>query len=267
MEEECITSKVFVVMNNKTKAKESPEPSRVVRLSESWVQIFYSNSLDKTYEFNHVFEPNVSGSKIYQYSINELVEGLVLRNANSTVVGYGQSNLGKSQFLFKYPDCMFSECIYNIFQMLDEHGLSHTNLKNRKLSKVAKSVLDNKPLSSDYKLSLSWYQIINDEVANEAIWQEWKTINDCNHWRRETLEKHIKNKIIGHLIVSIKLHDVKRLRDSELTFVDILGFDHTFTEKIMSGQTETILDKLTVNDPSKFIRYLLNALRRNQLFI
>jgi len=65
--------------------------------------------------------------------------------------------------------------------------------------------------------------------------------------------KHIKSSDHGHIIVTIKVRDEVRSRESELTIIDILGFDSTFTDKIMNGETDVELDKVNENDNGKLL--------------
>lgn len=55
MEEEWINSKVYIWMKNtKTKMKKN-EQRRVEVLSSNQIKIYYSATLDKVYDFDHVF--------------------------------------------------------------------------------------------------------------------------------------------------------------------------------------------------------------------
>lgn len=60
---------------------------------------------------------------------------------------------------------------------------------------------------------------------------------ECNKWRRNHLEKYSKRNQ-SHIIVAIKVHDEKKNKDTELTFIDIIGFDRSFTDRIMNGETD-----------------------------
>ena len=54
MDEECIKSKVYIVIQpSKAKSKKN-DVKRVEILNDSQIKIFYSATLDKIYEFDHV---------------------------------------------------------------------------------------------------------------------------------------------------------------------------------------------------------------------
>lgn len=84
MNEECILAKVFVIIrpmdeNN----QEPPEPKRVVRLNETSVQIFYSNKLDKVYDFDHVFPLDVPRETIFNSCLSEIIKDVITNNKNN----------------------------------------------------------------------------------------------------------------------------------------------------------------------------------------
>lgn len=122
-------------------------------------------------------------------------------------------------------------------------------------------------MPENYQLSLSWYQIFNDEVTEDAIWTKWTTINEWHKWRREKIEQQIKRKRVGHLIVTIKIHDEHKQRDSELSFLDVVGFDHSFTERIMNGETDIVLDEFNEKNFNSNWHWDLFALRNLLLAI
>lgn len=81
MNEECIIAKVFVIIkpideNN----QEVPDKKRVVRLGDSSIKIFYSNSLDKTYDFDYCFPLDASKSTIFKTGLSEIIDDVVLNN-------------------------------------------------------------------------------------------------------------------------------------------------------------------------------------------
>ena len=56
------------------------------------------------------------------------------------------------------------------------------------------------------------------------------------------LEQYTKQPF-SHIIFTIKIHDEIKNKDSELTFIDIVDFDNTFTDKIMNGETDVNIDE------------------------
>lgn len=81
---------------------------------------YYSNKLDKQYDFDYIFESNIASNRVYNIAVNALVQGLILNNESSWVVTYGQISLSKTEYVFMHPNCLFAECIYNIFDMIDK---------------------------------------------------------------------------------------------------------------------------------------------------
>jgi hypothetical protein len=67
------------------------------------------------------------------------------------------------------------------------------------------------------------------------------------------LEKAIKKKKHGHMIVSVKVRDKEIKRENEITIVDILDFDKSFTDRIMKGETDVELNESTQSSIGKFI--------------
>jgi len=192
-------------------------------------------------------------------AIDELVQDLVLDNRSNWLVTYGQAGLlidsltkvDKTKYLFEHYDSLFCQWIDSIFKTLINKSGFHS--KNSLTRKKAEKSFDKIALPSTHKLFLSWYQIKNDEVNEEANFQEWTTIDKWNQWRKKNVVKHIKSSDHGHIIVTIKVRDEVRSRESELTIIDILGFDSTFTDKIMNGETDVELDKVNENDNGKLL--------------
>lgn len=117
-----------------------------------------------------------------------------------------------------------------------------------------------------FKLYVNSYQIFNDEVLDENEFILWENIVECSKWRKSVLEPHL-TKQHGHLIITIKIHDEDADRDSFLTFVDVMSFDHQFTDKIMSGHTDIEIDEKTVSDFTANWHWDLFALRNLLLAI
>jgi hypothetical protein len=230
-------------------------------------KIYYSNKQDKQYDFDYVFDTKVATNIVYNTAVSALVQGLVLSNESSWLVTYGQNNLNKTQYIFKNSDCLFAECILNIFETIDKSEWENPVKRHRRKSKIARSITEFKQLPDNYKLYLSWYQIFNDEVTEDVIWTEWNTINEWHTWRREKIEQQIKQKRIGHLLVTIKIHDENKHRDNELSFLDIVGFDDAFTDRIMDGETDIILDEFSEKNFQWNCHWDLFALRNLLLAI
>jgi hypothetical protein len=215
-------------------------------------------------------------------AIYSLVQGMLFRNESNWIVAYGQkmsykprnsivlnrkSNkelknleketnnfqniLKKSDFLFKNRDCMFAKLISSIFENLNGTASTEVFKKKRKTEKAL--IAEDIPLPPNYKLTLSCYQIINDRVEDEVIEEGWRTIKQYDSWRKMYLEKAIKKKKHGHMIVSVKVRDKEIKRENEITIVDILDFDKSFTDRIMKGETDVELNESTQSSIGKFI--------------
>lgn len=83
-------------------------------------RIYYSSKLDKQYDFDYVFDSNVSSNRVYNVAVNALVQGLILNNESSWLVTYGQISLKKTEYVFMHSNCLFAECIHNIFDIIDK---------------------------------------------------------------------------------------------------------------------------------------------------
>ena len=119
------------------------------------------------------------------------------------------------------------------------------------MSKHSQNIIENYSLPSTHKLSLSSYQILNDEVTDETEWEECTTISECNKWRKENLVKKLKGGNLGHLVITIKLFDENRQKTSEITFIDVVGFDNSFTERIMNGEIDVSIEEGIESDFGK----------------
>jgi hypothetical protein len=214
-------------------------------------------------------------------AIYSLVQGMLFRNESNWIVTYGQKmsnepgnsivlnrksnkelkNLEKetnnfqnifkkSDFLFKHRDCMFAKLISSIFENLNGTASTEVFKKKRKTEKAL--IAEDISLPPNYKLTLSCYQIINDRVEDEVIEEGWRTIKQYDSWRKMYLEKAIKKKKHGHMIVSVKVRDKERKRENEITIVDILDFDKSFTDRIMKGETDVELNESTQSSIGKF---------------
>ena len=83
---------------------------------------------------------------------------------------------------------------------------------------------------------MSSYQLGTNEVFNEIEWML------CENY--EVFKDKFKKKFIsfansdqcGHLIVTLRIKDTVKVQESQLSFVDLVGFDDMFTQKIMSGE-------------------------------
>lgn len=53
------------------------------------------------------------------------------------------------------------------------------------------------------------------------------------------------------MVVTIKVRDVQKSKESELTIIDIIGFDQKFTERIMNGQTDIEITEENQDDYGK----------------
>jgi len=65
MEEGWIAAKVFIAIKNTIERDNETEERRVIRVDSENIKIYYSNNLDKSYNFWQVFEPNISPYTIY----------------------------------------------------------------------------------------------------------------------------------------------------------------------------------------------------------
>ena len=165
---------------------------------------------------------------------------MIIKNLNSTVLTYGQSMLGKSANLFETAESIFSEWISFLFLVIDQKERNDDFQTGNKNSIGKIRGISTK--ESNFKVYLSSYQIINEEVVKEVSWERCMNMIECNKWRRNNLEKYTKINN-SHIIVSIKVHDEIKNKDSELTFIDIADFDRSFTDKIMNGETDVNFDQ------------------------
>lgn len=89
----------------------------------------------------------------------------------------------------------------------------------------------------------------------ECSWEKCTNLVECNKWRRNNLEKYLKRNQ-SHIIVAIKVHDEKKNKDTELTFIDIISFDRSFTDRIMNGETDADFEEGVDNKNGKDFRVL-----------
>ena len=87
----------------------------------------------------------------------------------------------------------------------------------------------------------------------ECSWEKCTNLVEWNKWRRNNLEKYLKRNQ-SHIIVAIKVHDEKKNKDTELTFIDIIGFDRSFTDRIMNGETDADFEEGVDNKNGKDFR-------------
>ncbi|CAI2359884.1 unnamed protein product [Moneuplotes crassus] len=289
MAEDCIKAKVYTIISpplplsphHRVNMKGSPcsplsaknkeieheeDITKVTRVNDKEIQIQYSNDLTKIYEFDKIFTPAPDQSTVYKEAVCPLIDKMISNNENSCIITYGEKCCNKSEYFFRHPDSIFAEAISAIFDKCNAQMSQNNENQTKQDEATAKG---RKSAISSFKIDLNSFQIRNDEVCEETEWKECNTLKECNKWRKEILEAKFK-KALGHLITTIKVQvdcvDTVSTTN-QITFIDVIGFDQSFTERIMGGHVDIPLDSTHDFDDETHCHSDLFALRNLLLAI
>ncbi len=173
------------------------------------VHLNFDDKLFKTYQFDKVVRSSTFASP------------LELHQTTSTIVCYGEKGAGKSTLLGT---------------ALDTHGLVQTTLNDFFTAKAEDEVhiqayevylesmcdLLNLENSTNAETEATVVQVDSIEAANYQLRQVMLN-------RKQIAEEHSSS--LSHLVVNL------RTANTGVTFLDLVGFDSTFTQKIMNGES------------------------------
>ena len=84
---------------------------------------------------------------------------------------------------------------------------------------------------------LSSYELLKNRGEAEIDWVEVSDVQELKERFRAKFFEKLEWEETGNIIAQIRVKDTEVGREAILTLIDLIGFDQSFTEKIMDGET------------------------------
>eukprot|EP00347_Sterkiella_histriomuscorum_P017550 403348912 len=246
--------KVLIGLNNYELEQEVQEiqlDSIQIDTQQQSVNLNFNQNLYKQYQFYHTFNLDFDQKQVFDLTLSQSLQSDAIGNQVTTVLTYGQKSTGKSQILGTLFETQ-QPSLTLIYQTLNH--IFQTQLQQDG--------------DTNYEVNISCYEVFLETLCDlfDETNEEFQTENDVT-WlpvyqldqaeqllkmaflnRKQIVDENGLSFSQSHLIVNIRVIDqVSECQGNIYSFIDLVGFDEEFTEKIMNGNSFTIHNETMIN--------------------
>ncbi|CDW77805.1 kinesin motor domain containing protein [Stylonychia lemnae] len=220
------------------------------------IYLNYNDVLYKQYQFYHTFDENSEKQELFNFSVRQHLESDPIQDQVTTIMMYGQKSTGKSQILgslfepYEKENCLIWLTLKSMFQNQEYQD----------------DCSGNEIFISCYEVFLETlcdlFDETNDEfqTENDITWLKVTSLDQAEQQlkiaflnRKQIVDENGLSFSQSHLILNIKVADSTSENSGKMiSFIDLVGFDDSFTEKIMNGNSFAIHENSILQNESQF---------------